>query len=180
MKHLDEVTWKLIYEDLFDRECPPQVTKTGKGLKSSLFHLWQYTLSEGISIEGKSSLSRFYLMYEDINLLKEKFKNVDFYGNNIQVSSNHEILSVLRAFVFGNKNQVNKGEFTFEGEEIIHHLVEIHIKLLNHHSKDKEIASISSISSEVLKLFKGINSKFEFLKIARIIHGSSLNQDLLS
>lgn len=60
----EEIEWKLWHEDLFDRECPPNVEASGRGLVAGLTELWRRYLSASIGAGGERGLSRFHLSWE--------------------------------------------------------------------------------------------------------------------
>jgi hypothetical protein len=60
----EKIEWKLWHEDLFDRECPPNVETSGHGLVEGLTELWRRYLSASIGAGGERGLSRFHLSWE--------------------------------------------------------------------------------------------------------------------
>jgi hypothetical protein len=157
MSELDIINWNLIYQDLFDRETPPMITKTGTGFKSSIFYLWQYTLSEGVTINGSQSLSRFYLQYPDSGQLESEFAFINFYDNSINISSEKEVLAKLRNYIYGDKSRIEgRNNYSIAGRKVLSHIVDMHYNLLINSQDITEKISIGSSSSEVLDLLKKI------------------------
>ncbi len=56
--------WALIYRDTFDREAPPVVERTGAGVEAGARALWQRSIDEGVTDEGRATFSRFTLVWE--------------------------------------------------------------------------------------------------------------------
>lgn len=55
--------WELWYMDTFDRDTPPAVQIKGANIIQGLYHLWFYTLAEGILDNGNASFSNFHLAW---------------------------------------------------------------------------------------------------------------------
>lgn len=66
-----KINWQLIAVDKFDRNTPPQVDQKNIGLVSGLFHLWEKTLDEGITDNGKKTFIEFQLDLAHDQLEKE-------------------------------------------------------------------------------------------------------------
>jgi hypothetical protein len=60
----EEIEWKVWHEDQFDRECPPNVETSGRGLVGGLTELWRRFLFESIQPGGGRGFSRFHLSWE--------------------------------------------------------------------------------------------------------------------
>ena len=55
--------WQLWYSDTFDRDALPSLELQGVNILDGLYHLWLYTLNEGILENGTASFSRFHLTW---------------------------------------------------------------------------------------------------------------------
>ena len=60
-----EQEWEVWYRDMFDRECPPSVEVSGRGLVGGLIELWARYLLETVRPEGQLGFSRFHLRREN-------------------------------------------------------------------------------------------------------------------
>lgn len=90
VKEGGEATWKLWYQDSFDRECPRQVELEGVGLPAGLYQLWAHHLRESILENGGEGFSHFDLWWE-----QEK--------TSIRIAGNREGQVKLRNWIYKEK-----------------------------------------------------------------------------
>jgi len=162
MSILNNINWKLIYRDTFDRETPPGIEKTGNGIKTAILCLWQYTLSEGVSKNGNRSFSAFNLTFEDSEALRNKERNYGFSltDNCVNVWHSATALSKLRAYIYGFKDRTGGREAYIEkGGMLLNVLVEHHYDKLTKRSSSQDISTIKKIFVEK------VNSQQELLEI---------------
>jgi hypothetical protein len=91
-----EAQWDLWYEDTFDRECPRQIERSGRGLAQGLVELWARHLHETVQAGGGRGFSRFNLWWKQA-------------GKSIAVSGDWDGLVLLREWVFGAKERPGAG-----------------------------------------------------------------------
>ena len=89
-----EAEWKVWYRDTFDRECPPQVDVSGRGLVKGLMELWARHLFETVRPNGGTGFSRFHLRWE---------------CGTVDIRGDQEGATRLRGWVFGTKVHSRKG-----------------------------------------------------------------------
>jgi hypothetical protein len=56
-------TWQLWYTDTFDRDTPQAIQSRGVNIIQGLYHLWLFTLTDGILDNGNASFSYFHLTW---------------------------------------------------------------------------------------------------------------------
>lgn len=95
-----EAEWEVWYRDTFDRECPPSVDVSGRGLAKGLMELWARHLFETVRPGGRRGFSRFHLRWE---------------GNWTEIDGGWEGATRLREWVFGAKQHSRKG-YVGEGD----------------------------------------------------------------
>ena len=66
----EEIEWQLWHEDLFDRETPPNVDVSGRGLVAGLTELWRRHLSASIGAGGERGVDHV------LGLLREEVERV--------------------------------------------------------------------------------------------------------
>ena len=91
-----EAEWEVWYQDTFDRECPPSVDVSGRGLAEGLIQLWARHLFESVQVDGRSGFSRFHLWW------KQRQRAVNVVGDR-------EGAARLRGWVFGAKQHTDRG-----------------------------------------------------------------------
>ncbi len=168
MSTLNNINWKLIYRDTFDRDTPPSKIKTGNGLKSGIFYLWQYTLSEGITKTGNRSFSAFNLTFDDAKSLRSEAAKLGFSltDNVINVWYSAAALSKLRSYIYGKVDRTGGRESYIEkGGMLINLLTEYHYVKLTKINNSQDIKTISKISSDILDIVEKVNSQQEFLEV---------------
>jgi len=89
-----KVEWEVWYRDMFDRECPPSVDVSGRGLVKGLMELWARHLFETVRPGGRRGFSRFHLRWE---------------GEWTEIDGDWEGATRLREWVFGAKERSRKG-----------------------------------------------------------------------
>jgi hypothetical protein len=102
---LREAEWEVWYRDTFDRECPPSVDVSGRGLVKGLMELWARHLFETVRPGGGKGFSRFHIRWE---------------GSWAEIDGDWEGATRLREWVFGTKKHSRKGYV----EEADAHLLE--------------------------------------------------------
>lgn len=168
MSTINEISWNLIYRDTFDRETPWRIEKPGKGIKSGIFCLWQYTLSEGITKSGNRSFSAFNLTFENTEAFRNEAKNHGFSltDNVINVWNNSTALSKLRTFIYGNVDRINDREiYVKKGGMLLNLLAEYHYNMLILENSSQEISTIKKTSGKILSLVDKLNAQQEFLEL---------------
>jgi hypothetical protein len=95
-----EAEWEVWYRDTFDRECPPSVDVSGRGLAKGLMELWARHLFETVRPGGSKGFSRFHIRWE---------------GSWAEIKGDWEGATRLREWVFGAKERSRKG-YVEEGD----------------------------------------------------------------
>ena len=164
---LNNISWELIYRDTFDRETPPRIEKTGNGIKSAIFCLWQYTLSEGITKKGNRSFSAFNLIFKNTEAYKNETRSNGFSltDNIINVWHSATALSKLRAYIYGFKDRTGGREaYIDKGGMLLNLLTEYHYSKLTNNSS-QNITSIKKISEDILNIVDRVNSQQKLLEV---------------
>ena len=102
-----EAEWKIWWEDMFDRETPPSVEVTGRGLVKGLIELWARYLLETLQPNGWEGFSRFWLWWKQG-------------GKSIRIDGDREGATRLRKWAFG-ENKYTGGGYVEQGDR---HLLE--------------------------------------------------------
>lgn len=100
-----EAEWEVWYRDTFDRDCPPSVDVSGRGLAKGLMELWARHLFETVRPSGSKGFSRFHVRWE---------------GAWAEIDGDWEGATRLRQWVFGAKQRSQRG-YVEEGDA---HLLE--------------------------------------------------------
>ena len=85
-----EAQWELWYEDTFDRGCPRQIERSGRGLVEGLVELWARHLHETVQASGGQGFSRFNLWWKPVR-------------KSLEVTGDWKGLVRLREWVFGSQ-----------------------------------------------------------------------------
>lgn len=110
-----EAEWEVWYRDTFDRECPPGVDVSGRGLARGLTELWARYLFETVRPGGSKGFSRFHLRWERAQT---------------NVGGNWKGATRLREWVFGTKEHSRKG-YVGEGDaRLLEKIAVIHANLI--------------------------------------------------
>jgi hypothetical protein len=96
-----EAEWEVWYRDTFDRECPPSVDVSGRGLVRGLMELWARHLFETVRPGGGRGFSRFHLRWKPMR--------------SVEIEGDWEGATRLREWVFGSKAHSRKG-YVEEGD----------------------------------------------------------------
>jgi hypothetical protein len=91
-----EAQWQLWYEDTFDRGCPRQIERSGRGLVEGLVELWARHLHETVRANGGQGFSRFNLWWKQA-------------GKSIEVTGDWQGLVLVREWVFGGTERRGAG-----------------------------------------------------------------------
>jgi hypothetical protein len=111
-----EAEWEVWYRDTFDRECPPSVDVSGRGLAQGLMELWARHLFETVRPGGKQGFSRFHLRSQVTQI--------------VEVKGDWKGATHLREWVFGAKEQSYKG-YVKEGDtRLLNKIAVSHAKLI--------------------------------------------------
>jgi hypothetical protein len=109
-----EAEWQVWYRDTFDRECPPGVDVSGRGLVRGLMELWARNLFETVRPGGSKGFSRFHLWWE---------------GTHTDIEGNWEGAVRLREWVFGTKKHSHKGYIEEGDARLLEKIAVIHANL---------------------------------------------------
>ena len=170
MKEYEKIKWSLVYLDNFDREMPPQTEIRGIGLESSIFYLWQYTLSEGITKKGDKSFSEFYIEYEvDDKFLFSSKIDLRFSYSNIYIDPfEYSTLKILRTFIYGGQDTIeNREDYSIDGQVLLELIAKYHYLTIEKIISKGEKTSIFDSSQDLLEYFSGFNNKVKLIKILK-------------
>jgi hypothetical protein len=110
-----QAQWEVWYRDTFDRECPPSIDVSGKGLVQGLTELWARHLFETIRPGGMTGFSHFHLRWE------EGFVNIE---------GDRQGAYRLREWIFGSKKHTRKGYIAAGDARLLNKLSATHAALL--------------------------------------------------
>ncbi len=91
---LPDAAWQVWYRDTFDREMPPSIDISGRGLVKGLMELWARYLFETVRQDGGKGFSRFHLMWA---------------GRQVVIDGDWQGAIRLREWVFGKKEHISRG-----------------------------------------------------------------------
>ncbi|MEN8119738.1 MAG: hypothetical protein ABFS35_05305 [Bacteroidota bacterium] len=168
MSTINNISWKLIYRDTFDRETPPGISKTGTGIKAGIYTLWQYTLSEGVTKNGNRSFSAFNLTFEDMEAYRNEARKVGFSltDNVINVWHSATALAKLRGYIYGVVDQTGgRSSYIEKGGMLLNLIVEYHYNMLTRNNSSQDITSIKKISQDILNTVDRVNSQQELMEV---------------
>jgi hypothetical protein len=110
-----EAEWEVWYRDTFDRECPPSVDVSGRGLVKGLMELWARHLFETVRPGGGRGFSRFHLCWKQ---------------TRIDIDGSWKGATRLREWVFGAKEHGYRG-YVEEGDtHLLERIAVIHVNLI--------------------------------------------------
>lgn len=125
-----DAKWKLWYQDLFDRECPRQVQKSGVGLFNGVMELWKRHLFETINAKGQKGFSRFNIWWEQEN-------------KSIEVVGDIKGAFILRQWLSDNTSRTPEGN-----KILLERIVIAHLGLLKRgESSEKILAAANSFDN---------------------------------
>lgn len=110
-----EAEWQVWYRDTFDRECPPSVDVSGRGLVRGLMELWARYLFETVRPDGSRGFSRFHLRWE---------------GMRTDIQGSWEGAVRLREWVFGTKEHSYKGHIEEGDARLLEKVAVVHANLV--------------------------------------------------
>jgi len=110
-----ESVWKIIHEDLFDRDVRPTVDAEGQGLADGLSELWARYLISQIGPGGVGGLARFSLSWS---------------GAGVQMPPASKAGSQVREWVFGAKPDTSRGYRSAGDSELLDLIGRVHAGLL--------------------------------------------------
>ena len=128
-----EIKWELWYQDVFDRETPRQVEKSGSGLVAGLMELWLHHLGEAIIADGRVGCSRFNLW-----LKRDRI--------SIRIMGEGEGLVKLREWIFSEHESSGHRLRQGADHELLQAIVEIHNRLLRVGETNKKIVNLAATS----------------------------------
>jgi hypothetical protein len=138
MKNIS-ISWQLIVTDMFDRETPPKIEEEGTEFVGALFHLWELTLKEGITEDGKKTFNRFHLKLGPTEI------------PNLSTS----MLQIDLSNPAGLKNLRQSHHNAFSGEEYIGSLVALTLKMLE---LSPSLITIEQASKKVIEFMAQMQS----------------------
>jgi hypothetical protein len=110
-----ESEWQVWYRDTFDRECPPSVDVSGRGLVRGLMELWARHLFETVCTDGSQGFSHFHLRWD---------------GMHTDVRGSWEGAVCLREWVFGGKKHGYKGYIEEGDARLLEKVAVVHANLV--------------------------------------------------
>jgi non-ribosomal peptide synthetase component F len=122
--------WQLWYVDMFDRDAPRALERTGVNIIQGLYHLWLCTLTDGILDNGNASFSYFHLTWAS-----SPSAHVDVAVNPFD----NRALLKLRGWI-GLVSQVSEnksGQVNQRKDVILWRLAQLHFDLLQNSSRWK-------------------------------------------
>ena len=125
-----EAEWKVWWEDLFDRETPPSVEVTGRGLVKGLTELWARYLSETLQPNGWEGFSRFWLWWRQG-------------GKSIRIVGDREGATRLRKWVFGVKKHTGGGSVEKDDRHLLEVVATAHARLVLADETSERILSMA-------------------------------------
>lgn len=126
--------WELWYVDVFDREMPPVLEASGRGIVEGLVALWEHTLDEGIVDDGNASFSRFGLSWGKTHLETASVYVTPF--------DNHTLAKLRRWVVHASDPE--------QRPALLGQLAQLHLQLLRRSDRWTVRALINNEESEQL------------------------------
>jgi hypothetical protein len=111
-----DAEWQVWYRDTFDRQCPPSVDVSGRGLAQGLVELWARYLFETVRPGGGKGFSRFHLWWK--------------VGRSVEIKGSWEGLTRLRGWVFGAKAHTSKGYVKAGDTRLLRQIALVHARLV--------------------------------------------------
>lgn len=125
-----EREWEVWYRDTFDRECPPSVDARGRGLVHGLTELWARHLFEVVRPGGGHGFSRFRLRREP--------------EEPVHIRGDREGEARIRAWVFGEKEQTDRGYVEAGDARLLSRIAAAHAALLRAGRSAEEILAAAA------------------------------------
>jgi hypothetical protein len=116
---------------MFDRECPPSVDVSGRGLVHGLTELWARYLFETVRPDGSEGFSRFRLWWGRGQVLVEG----DLHG-----------AARVRAWVFGGKSRADTGYVAAADARLLRKIALAHAHLVLAGRSSEEILMAAIVS----------------------------------
>jgi hypothetical protein len=130
---LSEAEWKVWYRDTFDRECPPSVDVSGRGLVKGLMELWARHLFETVRPGGGKGFSRFHIRWG---------------GSWAQIDGDWEGATRLRKWVFGAKKHSRRGYVQEADARLLEEIALTHAILISADQTSEQILAAAAAAQD--------------------------------
>jgi hypothetical protein len=125
----DDLAWRVLADDTFDRRSPVMVDATGRGLAAGLRELWRRALTEGMRDSSDRTFTDFTLdIGEHVDTGMQPFGNAAH--------------AKLRAWIYGTPGPFDPGGaadraeiLAREDKALLDALVDAHARLLTHEDR---------------------------------------------
>jgi hypothetical protein len=128
-----EAEWEVWYQDTFDRECPPSVDVSGRGLTRGLMELWARHLFETVRPGGSRGFSRFHLWWK---------------GTHVDIHGDWEGATRLREWVFGAKKHSRKGYVEEGNTRLLEMIAVAHANLILANQPSEQILAAAAAAKD--------------------------------
>jgi hypothetical protein len=130
---VSEAEWEVWYRDTFDRECPPSVDVSGRGLVEGLMELWARHLFETVRPGGGKGFSRFHIRWE------ESWAEID---------GDWEGATRLREWVFGAKKHTKRGYVEEADARLLEEIALTHAILISADQTSEQILAAAAAAQD--------------------------------
>jgi hypothetical protein len=130
---IPEVEWEVWYRDMFDRECPPSVDVSGRGLVKGLMELWARHLFETVRPGGNKGFSRFHIRWE---------------GNWAEIGGDWEGATRLREWIFGTKKHTQRGYVEESDTRLLEKIAITHANLISANQTGEQILAAAAAAQD--------------------------------
>jgi hypothetical protein len=130
---LSEAEWEVWYRDTFDRECPPSVDVSGRGLVKGLMELWARHLFETVRPGGGKGFSRFHIRWE---------------GSWAEIDGDWDGATRLREWVFGTKKHSQRGYVGEADARLLEEIALTHAILISANQTSEQILAAAAAAKD--------------------------------
>ena len=130
---MSETEWEVWYRDTFDRECPPSVDVSGRGLVKGLMELWARHLFETVRPGGGKGFSRFHIRWE------ESWAEID---------GDWEGATRLREWLFGAKKHSQRGYVEEADTHLLEEIALTHAILISADQTSEQILAAAAAAQD--------------------------------
>lgn len=120
--------WAVWYVDTFDRDDPPRIDVSGRGLVEGLAQLWARHLFETVRPDGQRGSSSFHLKWRQ---------------GRVDIDGDREGARRLRGWLFGKKESSYKGYAAEADPALLKKVALAHAHLIERRQKAEQILAIA-------------------------------------
>lgn len=125
--------WAVWYTDTFDRDAPPRVDVSGRGLVEGLAQLWARHLFETVRPDGQQGSSSFDLRWKQ---------------GRVEIGGDREGARRLRGWMFGKKEASYKGYAAEADSALLKKVATAHARLIEGRQRAEQLLAIASAAKD--------------------------------